>query len=553
MLIATAGCHPAAGDHRAGDSEPSTDSTTILAGQDGAGDTGDGLDPGDSGDAQPPGDLSGNSGDGLDPGDSGDAQPPGDPTGGSGDAPQPCCGCLCADPAWSCSADTCVDDDGAAILLGPEAGFFELPSRDVTHFALSYTTNRERMWYSFRPANVEPRDAPLLVFFNGGPGSATMFLWAGNTSNVAVSLDSPNLGEVITNPRPWAELGNLLYVDPHNTGFSYSMPLVDGDPPPTLTFDTFFDATAVVSVVLRFLVRHPQLLDNPVIFVGESWGGKRIANIFKLLFQYTSLRDSAEHHDEALADDIDAFLTARFGALGDAAVDNLFAKLGPAVMIQPSLVGVGSDPVSPACVPDPCSYDCREPEGYLASVGDIFTAAITDPVRVEELLGVEITTIGWLQPAARGGAGDRTQDAVDQTALVALLGPLEPQDVYYAPSFTGFERLDGPAFLTNAMDELSLVLPMIDLFVTHAVYDGVVNSAPQLLAFPSYSDTIVAATSLPDEPIGAPRPGVVQLELDDGTLVPVRMPTYEAGHVVTLDASPELLDDVIVWWAGLPL
>src|SRR5690606_39013635 len=40
--------------------------------------------------------------------------------------PPACRGCLCVDPSWSCDASTEVDDEGHAVGLSPEAGFFEI-------------------------------------------------------------------------------------------------------------------------------------------------------------------------------------------------------------------------------------------------------------------------------------------------------------------------------------------------------------------------------------------------------------------------------------------
>src|SRR5215471_10227709 len=109
-------------------------------------------------------------------------------TGGAGGSNhEPCCGCLCADPTWSCSKDTCLDADGHA-ALAPEAGFFELPGVDYTSYAGPGQTPRERVWYSFQPAEEHPEDKPLAIVMQslGGP---TLLLLGFNVGHYTFDID----------------------------------------------------------------------------------------------------------------------------------------------------------------------------------------------------------------------------------------------------------------------------------------------------------------------------------------------------------------------------
>jgi hypothetical protein len=81
--------------------------------------------------------------------------------------PEPrCCGCLCVDPLWSCSVETCLHPEGTAAALAPEAGFLAVPAHEF-----SYATGSEmavvhaaeaRHWYVFQPADEAPETRPLL-------------------------------------------------------------------------------------------------------------------------------------------------------------------------------------------------------------------------------------------------------------------------------------------------------------------------------------------------------------------------------------------------------
>jgi hypothetical protein len=93
-----------------------------------------------------------------------------------------CCGCLCGDATWSCSDDTCIDADGRAVELAPEAGFFEIAGGPYVSEGADREAPLHRVWYAFRPADEDPESKPLAVFYNGGPGSATTILFSFNTN-----------------------------------------------------------------------------------------------------------------------------------------------------------------------------------------------------------------------------------------------------------------------------------------------------------------------------------------------------------------------------------
>lgn len=77
-------------------------------------------------------------------------------------------------------------------------------------------------WWFFEARNVNPSDAPLSVWINGGPGASSMIgLWQEN-GPCGVDYD----GNLYSNPYSWTNVSNMLFVDqPTDTGFSYSYPV----------------------------------------------------------------------------------------------------------------------------------------------------------------------------------------------------------------------------------------------------------------------------------------------------------------------------------------
>ncbi|WP_437809077.1 S10 family serine carboxypeptidase-like protein [Sorangium sp. So ce1078] len=80
------------------------------------------------------------------------------------------------------------------------------------------------MFYSFLPAEERPDRAPLLVFFNGGPGAATTSaLLPYGTGPHTLDPAAHAGGAPVENDASCTRFANLLYVDARSTGFSYDL------------------------------------------------------------------------------------------------------------------------------------------------------------------------------------------------------------------------------------------------------------------------------------------------------------------------------------------
>ena len=142
----------------------------------------------------------------------------------------------------------------------------------------------------------------MFVFLNGGPGCATSTnLFAMNTAPYTLDraiVKSPD--EIFAkNKYSWTNMGNLLYIDAPNTGFSYMLSNVSSWNPPGLidefisgdNYNSFIDADQVLRTVLNFLKDNPLIQKNKVIFVGESYSGVRVSTILNLLLFYKDYVD----------------------------------------------------------------------------------------------------------------------------------------------------------------------------------------------------------------------------------------------------------------------
>ncbi|KAK8139504.1 carboxypeptidase S1 [Apiospora sp. TS-2023a] len=77
-------------------------------------------------------------------------------------------------------------------------------------------------WWFFEARHGDPKEAPLTVWINGGPGSSSMM---GLFQEMGPCGVDPH-GQVYSNPHSWSNISNILFIDqPTQTGFSYTKPV----------------------------------------------------------------------------------------------------------------------------------------------------------------------------------------------------------------------------------------------------------------------------------------------------------------------------------------
>lgn len=241
---------------------------------------------------------------------------------------------------------TIPDEDKIVEKLDFESGFIAIEGVEYLMESRENRTEKAMMWYNFQPADENPEEKPLFVFYNGGPGSASAIVFLYNTAkrtgDQAFSEDG-----FAENASSWTQFGNLLYVDARQTGFSYG--IVD-DPTDDLArsgyfstsnFNVFADAADFIRVILRFMESHPAIKSNPVVLAGESYGGTRSTAILNILL---NVADYAENnrvfYDKALFDEIAAHFRGIDPSVeGMPSKDVVAKQFGRQILIQPLVAG----------------------------------------------------------------------------------------------------------------------------------------------------------------------------------------------------------------------
>lgn len=442
--------------------------------------------------------------------------------------PPTCCGCLCADLAWSCSDDTCITEAGHALDLQPEAGFLEIEAVEASVLGVDYTASAHRFWYAFAPADEAPEDKPLLVFFNGGPGAATSSgLFSMNIAPMSVDTEAarPN---VVGNPDSWTAFANLLFVDARATGFSYGF-----GAPSDEEFSADQDAADFLRVVMRFVDRHPPLADARVAIVGESYGGQRATIMAHLVQGQDALGDGlapTDFRDSALATEL-----AQHAAL----------QLVDYVSIQGLIISFDQQWAGPARPPcalgDP--YACHMPAGDLEERFATSAQVLVEPASLSAALGVDAQSIAWMHAEHRGGATVIEGHAPNDAAMREAFGDLPPGQRY----FTRFAFVPGqyePWRMRDTSGRAFLeLLPEARWLATNAAHDQVVY-AP---AFP-----VTLGTDYPElvEHVEL-QPEAFVVHTTDGEAHRVEFPDYrDSGHAVSAYEPAKLAADVRAFLDG---
>ncbi|NUP13615.1 MAG: hypothetical protein HOW73_46865 [Polyangiaceae bacterium] len=451
------------------------------------------------------------------------------------------------------SGGTGGGDETELAPLETEAGFVEVPARSEN------ADPRTRMFYSFVPADNGPESAPLLVYFNGGPGAATTSILAAYgtgpyTLDPEAEVDAPPAH----NPASHTAFANMLYIDARATGFSYDVEdpadgYCSGAEPYTS------DAAQFVYVLLEFLAEHPQIADNPIALVGESYGGTRAAVMLYMLQHYAVMEQPEWFPTGHL---YAPWLTAKmrrhvaFALRRDTGVDltpdEVARQFGYQILIQPSIAGfLQNFPGAPVPADDPDfenpggdAYDVRQSVEDADRIAEHAAYAMRTPVSFEMFFGVAPQDVAGL-PATERGAARRwpSGEILELEARMrGALGDLPESDAYWLPMVQPCGPYLGDGRTLSAFLD---VLKRTSTFITNARYDSVVYTEA-LPAFFGSLDGYDAFVSKA-EPAGSERPGMLHVVGDELGTRSIRFPIYEAGHAVTVSAPGEFARDVEQW------
>ncbi|WP_408056584.1 S10 family peptidase [Urechidicola croceus] len=124
---------------------------------------------------------------------------------------------------------------------------------------------------------------PLIISFNGGPGSASVWMHIAYTGPQILKIDDEGYPiqpyGIKTNPYSVLDIADILYVNPVNTGYSRMVKDAEGKYPDR---KKFFGINADIEYLAEWIntfVTRNNRWRSPKYLIGESYGGTRVAGL----------------------------------------------------------------------------------------------------------------------------------------------------------------------------------------------------------------------------------------------------------------------------------
>ncbi|NNK88792.1 MAG: carboxypeptidase, partial [Flavobacteriaceae bacterium] len=163
-------------------------------------------------------------------------------------------------------------------------------------FSYTATTGTQPVWdkmgnpiatlfYTYYERNNVKNRAkrPLIISFNGGPGSASVWMHIAYTGPQILKIDDEGYPVqpygVKPNPYSIIDVADIVFVNPVNTGYSRMIPDAEGKMPDR---EQFFGINADVKYLAEWIntfVSRKKRWESPKYIIGESYGGTRVMGL----------------------------------------------------------------------------------------------------------------------------------------------------------------------------------------------------------------------------------------------------------------------------------
>ncbi|MEQ9658852.1 MAG: carboxypeptidase, partial [Fulvivirga sp.] len=123
---------------------------------------------------------------------------------------------------------------------------------------------------------------PLLISFNGGPGSASVWMHVAYTGPKVLNIDDEGYPVqpygVHDNPYSVLDVADIVFVNPANTGYSRTIPATGKEVDKEKFFGINADIKYLAEWINTFVTRHERWT-SPKYIIGESYGGTRVSGL----------------------------------------------------------------------------------------------------------------------------------------------------------------------------------------------------------------------------------------------------------------------------------
>ena len=141
------------------------------------------------------------------------------------------------------------------------------------------------LYYTYykRTNDSKGNNRPLIFSFNGGPGSASVWMHIAYTGPKILKIDDEGYPTqpygIKDNPHSILDVADIVFVNPVNTGYSRKIADKEGKmPDDNLFFGINADIKYLASWMNTFVTRHNRW-ESPKYIIGESYGGTRVMGL----------------------------------------------------------------------------------------------------------------------------------------------------------------------------------------------------------------------------------------------------------------------------------
>ena len=170
------------------------------------------------------------------------------------------------------------------VLALPEMGPFDKYGAFSGYLDIPETT--KKIHYLFFEAQNDAENAPVLIWFNGGPGCSSMLGFMQENGPFRIESGGSKFHE---SEFAWNRETNLLYIEqPAGVGYSYCATRKD------CAFDDHKSGQDNLTAVLEWYTKFPEFQNNELYLSGESYAGVYVPYLAHYI---------VKHNEESAEDD----------------------------------------------------------------------------------------------------------------------------------------------------------------------------------------------------------------------------------------------------------
>lgn len=176
-------------------------------------------------------------------------------------------------------ADTLVKTSHQVTIKGQRVGYDAFTGTQPVWNAKGEAVAAVHFTYYERQGITNRAERPLVISFNGGPGSGSVWMHLAYTGPYVLNIDDEGYPVqpygVRENPFSILDVADIVYVNPVNTGYSR---VVDEDTERSFFFGVNADIGYLADWINTFVTRQNRW-PSPKYLIGESYGTTRVSGL----------------------------------------------------------------------------------------------------------------------------------------------------------------------------------------------------------------------------------------------------------------------------------